>query len=229
MTQNLENRWAFRRGHPRFLVSGFDFALLIRFLSLNKPGISEEGKWAVRADISLPWSRHCSWRGMGGRVATVPIDACVYSRNTRLFSSFCLEHTVRLFCWLCVRVKQVRIEPLPGKRVEHAGVKIELLGQIGVLIPHDFQPTCARIRHGLFASLWCWPSESIFFLACVILWKSDVNATRHAACRAVLWPRKLLWLHLPWYVYTCRPSFNEASLCMCFYLWQPFTRVPPCS
>jgi hypothetical protein len=28
-------------------------------------------------------------------------------------------------------VLQVRIDPLPGKKVEHTGVKIELLGQIG--------------------------------------------------------------------------------------------------
>ncbi len=30
-------------------------------------------------------------------------------------------------------VLQVRIDPLPGKKVEHTGVKIELLGQIGTV------------------------------------------------------------------------------------------------
>ena len=39
---------------------------------------------------------------------------------------------------------QVVIDPIQGKKVEHSGVKIELLGQIGVpIVFKTFDPACA--------------------------------------------------------------------------------------
>ena len=52
---------------------------------------------------------------------------------------------------------QVRIVPLPGKRVEHQGIKVQLIGQIELAAernavrsnPHDFVSLGAQHIHGL--------------------------------------------------------------------------------
>ena len=73
--------------------------------------------------------------------------------------------------------------PLPGKRVEHQGIKVQLIGQIELAAernavranPHDFvslgESPCARCTWGRFSgsNTWeawhagLWPSRALFF------------------------------------------------------------------
>ena len=63
---------------------------------------------------------HCLWGSCFKSEYSSYIKCCSKLLHLIIFSNLA-------FC----DVLQVRIDPLPGKKVEHTGVKIELLGQIG--------------------------------------------------------------------------------------------------
>ena len=136
MTQNPENRWAVRRGDPlqRFLVSAFVFSnWYVYYLSMQQASVKKENGQSEL--ISL-------YHGQDTVAGEVWMNALWFCRRTLL----CIRAIHSPFFRPVLRIlfgciKQVRIEPLPGKRVEHAGVKIELLGQIGMSIPQCHQVT----------------------------------------------------------------------------------------
>lgn len=74
----------------------------------------------------------------------------------------------------CILWMQVRIEPLPGKKVEHLGVKIELLGQIGT-VPSCIVVHCCSKLSSLFVFFFCFIALCLlFFLSADML--SDLTS-----------------------------------------------------
>ena len=88
-------------------------------------GSIKEGKWANGHGSSLPKSRKHCWGG------NYWIFCFFLNLTSHIFGDVVIETEIEFYC--CYIHIQVVIEPVQGKKVEHNGVKIELLGQIGVL------------------------------------------------------------------------------------------------
>jgi len=88
-------------------------------------GSIKEGKWPNGHGSSLPKSRKHCWGG------NYWIFGFFLILTSYIIGDAVIETEIEFyFCYIHI---QVVIEPVQGKKVEHNGVKIELLGQIGVL------------------------------------------------------------------------------------------------
>jgi hypothetical protein len=58
---------------------------------------------------------------------------------------------------------EVRIEPLPGKKVEHLGVKIELLGQIGTVPSCIVGHCCSKLSSLFLCFFFCFIALCLLF------------------------------------------------------------------
>jgi hypothetical protein len=88
-------------------------------------GSIKEGKWPNGHGSSLPKSRKHCWGG------NYWIFGFFLNLTSYIFGDVVIETEIEFYhCYIHF---QVVIEPVQGKKVEHNGVKIELLGQIGVL------------------------------------------------------------------------------------------------
>jgi len=89
------------------------------------PGSIKERKWSDNTGPPLPKSRKHCWKG------TYLTTTCklVMMLHLHLF----LQILRLVVVLVMVRSLQISLEPVQGKKVEHNGIKIELLGQIGEL------------------------------------------------------------------------------------------------
>lgn len=93
---------------------------------------------------------------------------------------------------------QISIEPFQGKKIEHNGVKVELLGQIGLslLLVHCVRPSF-KYHFDLVTQLgWVFKSIVIYYLL-----KMKLTLILVVLPRDVFWQRQFLWLYLPRWVY----------------------------
>lgn len=114
------------------LAACFAFCLRVYSFDINVFVDSvKEGKWENSYGCSLPEPREYCRRGIVFSCFNFETFYWVYlliiSKSFLFLFAVILSHVI----WFLKL--QVVIEPIHGKKVEHTGVKIELLGQIGVL------------------------------------------------------------------------------------------------
>lgn len=100
-------------------------AVVLQFhlsLSYYISGLIEEGKWTNCNGTALPKSRKYFWQG------TFPLISETL-KYLDIYLSL-ISKTLSENCTLLFHI-QISIEPISGKKVEHNGIKVELLGQIG--------------------------------------------------------------------------------------------------